>query len=99
MKEKLKLQRFVWLALMISVLAVFVARMPMGCSTEREFRNVQAGMTEREVREIMGEPQSKSGHPGEGRSYDWTWQVWFEPMHVLVVRFSTNGTVEEVSEQ
>lgn len=71
----------------------------MGCSTERHFLNVQVGMTEPEVLEIMGEPRSKSGRPDEGRPYYWTWQVWFEPLHVLVVRFSTNGTVEELSEQ
>lgn len=78
----------------IVVLSAYIVGTIIGCSTEMQLDRVHPGMTEGEVRQIMGRPYGISGRPGEDRRYYWTWNNWFRPIGVLVIAFSSDGKVE-----
>jgi hypothetical protein len=79
------------------ILAIYNLGTILGCSTEGRWRQLKSGMTESEVRQIMGRPYGVSGKPGEGRDYYWTWNKWHEPAHVWIVEFSPEGKATAIT--
>jgi len=85
------------LILPLVLLAIYFSGSILGCSTEGRWRRLETGMTETEVRRIMGRPYGVSGKPGTGRDYYWTWNKWFDPAHVWIVEFSSDGKATAIT--